>query len=190
MARRRGREHGSRGIPTVGSRYLATLGEFTGALMIRIVILRVCRSVTELQPPVATSCVKYDCQCKPLVQSLTRDHILMTVRFILSVYNRRRQVILYVSWSIWVYKLTVHEPDSNIANSYETEVLKGCRSIRYFVSLPRIRISVPGLPYSFWAGAISMLSVCDLSTSECLKQSLWNLVCISWHLSPSQRLTS
>jgi hypothetical protein len=28
------------------------------------------------------------------------------------------------------------------------------------------------------------------STFECLNQSLWNLVCVSWHLSPSQRLTS
>jgi hypothetical protein len=26
-------------------------------------------------------------------------------------------------------------------------------------------------------------------TFECLNQSLWNLVCISWHLSPSQRRT-
>jgi hypothetical protein len=36
-----------------------------------------------------------------------------------------------------------------------------------------------------------MLSVCEsttLLTFECRNQPLWNLVCISWHLSPSQRL--
>jgi hypothetical protein len=36
------------------------------------------------------------------------------------------------------------------------------------------------------------LCVCvsPLSTVDCLNQSLWNLVYISWHLSPSQRRTS
>jgi hypothetical protein len=36
---------------------------------------------------------------------------------------------------------------------------------------------------------ITMLSVClwmNPSTFECLHQSLWNLVCISWHLNSSQ----
>jgi hypothetical protein len=28
--------------------------------------------------------------------------------------------------------------------------------------------------------------VCPLTTFECLNHSLWNLVCISWHLSPSE----
>jgi hypothetical protein len=36
------------------------------------------------------------------------------------------------------------------------------------------------------------VSVCvsPLSAFECLKQSLWNLLCISWHLNTSQRLSS
>jgi hypothetical protein len=43
---------------------------------------------------------------------------------------------------------------------------------------------------------ISILPVCvsvyppPQITFECLNQSLWNLVCISWQLSPSQRRTS
>jgi hypothetical protein len=44
----------------------------------------------------------------------------------------------------------------------------------------------------FVSYAITMLCVYDppLSTIEYLEESLWNLVCISWHLNLSERLTS
>jgi hypothetical protein len=34
------------------------------------------------------------------------------------------------------------------------------------------------------------LCVCMYISFECLNQSIWNLLCISWHLSPCQRRTS
>jgi hypothetical protein len=38
--------------------------------------------------------------------------------------------------------------------------------------------------------AFCMCIHCPLTTFECLNQYLWDSVCISWHLSPSQRRTS
>jgi hypothetical protein len=63
VAIHQGREYGSRGIPIVGSRYLATPGEDSDALMFRAVICKVCRSVKLLWLPVFTS---YKCSINPL----------------------------------------------------------------------------------------------------------------------------
>jgi hypothetical protein len=41
-----------------------------------------------------------------------------------------------------------------------------------------------------WDHLAVCVSLCPPSIFECLNQSLWNLVRISWHLSPSQRCTS
>jgi hypothetical protein len=59
----------------------------------------------------------------------------------------------------------------------------------YHKSLPSL---IPTLkPVNFWAKTLILLlvSVCIPHIKfECLNLSLWKLVCISWHLSPSQIL--
>jgi hypothetical protein len=84
----------------------------------------------------------------------------------------------------------------------------GSTSNIYLVKRPMSRININSalagisIEFIFWpiflilkkrkyAYEITMFSVClpPLSTFECQNQSLWNLVCISWHLSPSQRHT-
>jgi hypothetical protein len=56
------------------------------------------------------------------------------------------------------------------------------RFVAYFTYFGKIKV-----------GLCDLHAVCvppPLSISECLNQSSWNSVCISWHLSPSQRCTS
>jgi hypothetical protein len=48
-------EHGSRGMPVVGSRYLAMTGEDIEAVVLGVMICRVCRFIKLLQLPVVTS---------------------------------------------------------------------------------------------------------------------------------------
>jgi hypothetical protein len=75
----------------------------------------------------------------------------------------------------------------------DTEVEKTC-SLHWTRVPPNVDDSLPSL---FWnTSSLTLLSVCTLCVSpsqptfEWLNQSLWNLVCISWQLNPSQRRTS
>jgi hypothetical protein len=61
--------------------------------------------------------------------------------------------------------------------------------------LPMIIVIPLSLFCKKWANTITVLSVCvsaypPLPTFELMNRSSWNLVCVSWHLTPSQRRSS
>jgi hypothetical protein len=130
------------------------------------------------------------------LNSVENEHIFLSWNRTPTSLSSNMYPLHHINWAIWSPRI------SNFPHIYNNFPLFWLRRLWlngiWFESLPWDRLSWVYWPTYLIKIKVDMSSPCCLcacvspppSTSECLNQSLWNMGCISWYLSPSQRRTS
>jgi hypothetical protein len=88
--------------------------------------------------------------------------------------------ILIIRWSFWPW---IWRQNVSLKHWYPSIQPIQQQCLAYFPNFEKIKVSL-------WDNLAVCLCVSPITTFECLNKSLWKLVCISCHMSPSQWHTS